>query len=254
MRKLFFEIILFPFSCICYFANQQQMASIVAYLCRKYANQQNPKEALCFLFELDDKLYRITSRCAIEYEGNIHPKHRLIKYHDYFCKRIAPRQKVLDVGCGHGALAKSIAEKSDAYVTAIDMSEANIHMAEKLHNHPQIKYLHGNALYDLPEEKHDVVVLSNVLEHIDARVTFLRNIFLTAEARKWLIRVPLFERDWRVPLKKELGCEWRLDTTHYTEYTLESFQMEMQEAGLRIMDMEIRWSEIWCELTPVSQS
>jgi hypothetical protein len=65
-----------------------------------------------------------------------------------------------------------------------------------------------------------------------------------------LIRVPLFERDWRVPLKKELGVEWRLDDTHETEYTLESFASEMQEAGLAVKHLEVRWGEIWVELFP----
>ncbi len=50
----------------------------------------------------------------------------------------------------------------------------------------------------------------------------------------FLIRVPLFERDWCAGLKRELGLEWRLDHTHETEYTLESFKTEMEQAGLEI--------------------
>ncbi len=66
--------------------------------------------------------------------------------------------------------------------------------------------------------------------------------------KRFLIRIPLFEREWRVPLKKELGVEWRLDTTHETEYTLESFSSEISEAGLRITHQEVRWGEIWAEV------
>ena len=65
---------------------------------------------------------------------------------------------------------------------------------------------------------------------------------------RFLIRVPVFERDWRVPLKRELGVEWRLDPTHETEYTLESFEKEMAAAGLRITYQEVRWGEIWAEV------
>lgn len=68
------------------------------------------------------------------------------------------------------------------------------------------------------------------------------------EARRALIRVPLFERDWRVPLKRQLGVEWRLDPTHETEYTLESFRAEMDEAGLRVTEQMLRWGEIWAEV------
>jgi len=66
-----------------------------------------------------------------------------------------------------------------------------------------------------------------------------------------LIRVPLFERDWRVPLKRELGVEWRLDSTHMTEYTLESFAEEIAGAGLSIIHQEVRWGEIWAEVRPL---
>jgi hypothetical protein len=35
--------------------------------------------------------------------------------------------------------------------------------------------------------------------------------------------------------------EWRLDTTHETEYTLESFVDEISKAGCRIVHQEVRW-------------
>jgi hypothetical protein len=58
-----------------------------------------------------------------------------------------------------------------------------------------------------------------------------------------LLRVPSFERDWRVPLKQELGIDYRLDPTHFTEYTLESFAQEVGSAGLRVVHQECRWGE-----------
>jgi hypothetical protein len=67
---------------------------------------------------------------------------------------------------------------------------------------------------------------------------------------RFLIRVPLFERDWRVPVKQELGVEWRLDPTHETEYTQESFAEEMKQARLTVTHQEIRWGEIWAEARP----
>jgi len=101
----------------------------------------------------------------------------------------------------------------------------------------------------LPDEKFDVVILSNVLEHLPGRPLFLRCLYETFQPERFLIRVPLFERDWRVPLKKELGVEWRLDRTHEIEYTQESFEAEIEEAGLVIAHLEVRWGEIWAEVT-----
>ena len=92
--------------------------------------------------------------------------------------------------------------------------------------------------------------MSNVLEHIEDRVSFLKKVQKQIRPGRYLLRVPMFNREWRVPLRKELGLPYFLDDTHYTEYTQESFALEMQSAGLRIFHMEIRWGEIWAEVVP----
>ena len=53
---------------------------------------------------------------------------------------------------------------------------------------------------------------------------------------------------WRVPLKEELGIDYRLDPTHRIEYTVEGFAEEIETAGLKIAYQEIRWGEIWAEV------
>jgi hypothetical protein len=53
-----------------------------------------------------------------------------------------------------------------------------------------------------------------------------------------------------VPLRRELGVEWRLDPTHETEYTLESFTAEVNAAGVTVADLQVRWGEIWATVTP----
>jgi hypothetical protein len=98
------------------------------------------------------------------------------------------------------------------------------------------------------KKSYDVVVLSNVLEHLHGRPEFLKKVQKLTQAKRFFIRVPLFERDWRVPLKKELGVEWRLDPDHKTEYTLYSFANDVKDAGLQIEHLEVRWGEIWSEL------
>jgi 2-polyprenyl-3-methyl-5-hydroxy-6-metoxy-1,4-benzoquinol methylase len=110
----------------------------------------------------------------------------------------------------------------------------------------------GNALQALPDETFDVVILSNVLEHLPERAAFLRHVQESLQPARLLVRVPLFERDWRVPLKREVGVEWRLDPTHQTEYTQESFAEEISAAGLEIAHQEVRWGELWAELRPAS--
>ena len=87
----------------------------------------------------------------------------------------------------------------------------------------------------------------SMLEHIERRVEFLRDVQSRLSPSRWLIRVPMFDRDWRPSLRKELGLFAYSDPTHYTEYTVESFRAEMREAGLGIRHLQVNWGEIWAE-------
>lgn len=207
-----------------------------------------PVDGLRFLFRLDEGLYHYQKKQAGAYGGGIHPKHRLTRYHDFFADRVRACERVLDIGCGIGAVAYDVAEKVGAYVVGIDLNPANIAQARQRYAHPGVEYRVGDALQELPDDPFDVVILSNVLEHLPERPAFLRRVQEVARPSRFLIRVPLFERDWRVPLKRELGVEWRLDPTHETEYTLETFAAEIAEAGLIVTHQEVHWGEIWAEV------
>jgi 2-polyprenyl-3-methyl-5-hydroxy-6-metoxy-1,4-benzoquinol methylase len=227
-----------------------QLESIIYQLVARRVATLPADEALRFLFRLDMSLYPLQGQKAVEYDSGIHTKHRHTRYHDFFVGRIRAGERVLDIGCGMGAVAYDVAEKAEAYVTGIDLSSGNIQKARSRHSHPRVCYILGDVLRDLPSGQFDVIILSNVLEHLERRVEFLRRVQAAIKPSRWLIRVPLFERDWRVPLKQELGLDYRLDPTHHIEYTQESFAEEMQRAGLEIVHQEIRWGEIWAELKP----
>jgi 2-polyprenyl-3-methyl-5-hydroxy-6-metoxy-1,4-benzoquinol methylase len=146
-------------------------------------------------------------------------------------------------------VAYSVASRAGAIVTAIDLNADNIAKARRLFQHPNLVFIHGDALKDLPSQAFDAIVLSNLLEHIADRVNFLANVQAQIHPKRWLIRVPLINRDWRVPLRKELGLFHFSDPTHHTEYTQESFEDEMRQAGLRVVELRINWGEIWAEAT-----
>lgn len=230
--------------------SDDRMTWLLIKLIRRYGSALSSREYLRFLLVLDERIYALEGPAAVAFENGIHPKHRLMRYHDFFTARIARHERVLDVGCGHGALAFSIADKTGAEVTGIDILETNVLKAQQRHAHPNVKYAIGDATKGLPDGEYDIVVLSNVLEHLEQRPEFIQRVQAAAKPEKWLIRVPVFERDWRVPMKKELGVEWRLDETHFIEYTVETFKEEMRTAGLAIQHLEVRWGEIWSELKP----
>ena len=214
------------------------------------ARNMPTRDGLRFLFWIDSALYPTMGQLAIKYGDGTHAKHRLTNYHDFFVTRISASDRVLDIGCGIGAVAYDIAKRSGAYVLGVDISEDNLAIARDRYSHSNVRSIQGDVLKVLPNESFDVVVLSNVLEHLPGRTEFLQRVQSATKASRFLIRVPLFERDWRVPLKQELGIEYRLDDTHEIEYTLESFAQEMSDAGLNPYYQEVRWGEIWAEVRP----
>jgi ubiquinone/menaquinone biosynthesis C-methylase UbiE len=209
-----------------------------------------PADALKFLFNLDAELYPIQGWTSVAYGGGIHTKHRHTKYHDFFTDRVEHGERVLDIGCGNGALSRDVAEKSGAHVVGIDLSADNIDTAKKKHSHSRVQYETGDVLTKNLQGPFDTVIMSNVLEHLEQRAEFLHRVTETVKPGKFLLRVPVFERDWRVPLKAELGIDYRLDPTHFIEYTLESFAEEIALAGLTVVHQEVRWGEIWAEAVP----
>ena len=187
--------------------------------------------------------YRVAGFLSIQIEEDrIHPKHRLMGYHKFFVDNVNADDVVLDVGCGNGALTFDVATKAQK-VVGIDMNAKSISFAKQKYSAVNIDYICGDALRDLPAEKFDVVILSNVLEHIENRVEFLEQ--LSTKTTRFLIRVPMINRDWITLYKKELGLEYRLDKGHFVEYTVESFEEELREVGLENRDYSVQFGEIW---------
>lgn len=206
-----------------------------------------PEKAVRIICASQDVLHSALNQAAIQYEPTgLHPKHRIMHYHDFFAKRVMPGDRVLDIGCGIGAVAYSVADRGGE-VIAIDISEGNIESAKKMNAHPKIQYICGDALDYVPGNDIDVVIMSNVLEHIKDRVDFLRSLVTSLPDARYLFRVPRKDRHWSVYFREELGLNWMLDETHYTEYTIESFSKELNVAGLEIVYYEYQWEEIWAE-------
>jgi SAM-dependent methyltransferase len=208
-------------------------------------------EALVKLFELDDLLYGIHGVEAIRYNNGIHPKHDILRYKEWFRDEIRSNDIVLDVGCNTGLLPSALSSKA-SFVYGIEILENLVEKAKIEHACNNVEFICADATsYDYSNCKPiDCVTLSNVLEHIENRVEFLLKLIKQVkwskeDDKRFIIRVPMINRDWRAILKKDLGCEWRLDKTHYTEYTKEDFGSEMAEAGIKILEYDVRFGEIY---------
>lgn len=200
-------------------------------------------------FSLQDDLMRELEQTAIRYEGGIHPKHRVTGYHRFFVERIRAGEKVLDIGCGSGSVAFSMAE-TGAIVTGIDIDESLIQAARRRYERTNLSFIIGDVTKALPSGCFDVVVLSNILEHIDERQQFLMTVQEKARPRRFLIRVPMINRNWVIPLRKELGMSYLSDPTHFLEYTRDGLEAELTGAGLVVESIETVWGEFWVQARP----
>ncbi len=200
------------------------------------------------LFELKKNLEWVINERSIAYDKGVHPKHRLTNYHNFFIDRINDGEVVLDVGCGQAIVAASIANvRKNSLIMGIDINKDNIRKGKNLINSKKlrnVKLICGD-INDQKELRVDKIILSNVLEHIDNRIEFIENLKLITKAKYFLIRVPLFERDWQIPLMRELGIEYFSDNDHKIEHSIMEFKKEMSDSKLIIKEMETLWGEIW---------
>lgn len=207
--------------------------------------------ALRHLFAIADDVDRLISERATAYGNGVNPKHRLTGYHDFFVERLVTARRVLDLGCGIGEVARSIAARiPGVQVTGVDSDPEILAKAKDLPTPGNLRFVLANATQELPEGPWDAVILSNVLEHIDQRIAFLKAVVDKARPQCLLVRVPLFERHWHMPLRKELGVDFRSDPTHFIEHCLADFRGEMAAAGLEIKEEITLWGEIWARVEP----
>ncbi len=212
------------------------------------SRDKKSSRGLSRIFLIKDKLEWVINERALSYGIGLHPKHRLTDYHNFFIERISDGQKVLDVGCGVGLVAINMASKlPNCEILGIDINKKNINIAKKLlreENLENLKFILGD-ITQKENIKADVVVLSNVLEHINDRMEFLKNLYLMTGSNKFLIRVPLFERDWQIALRKELNIYYFSDLDHKIEHRVDEFKKEIHQSNFLIKELITIWGEIW---------
>ena len=103
-------------------------------------------------------------------------------------KKRLDKIKILDVGCGGGLISEGMS-KLGAKVTGIDFVEENINAA-KLHsseNNLNINYMVKDFEKEHIKSKFDIIVIFEVLEHLDDWESFLKKIKLNLKPNGALI-------------------------------------------------------------------
>jgi ubiquinone/menaquinone biosynthesis C-methylase UbiE len=214
------------------------------------SRRRRPDDALRSLLALHDELFHRIDVLAVELDGGVHAKHRIMRYHDFFVDRVRAGETVLDVGCGKAELAHDLAIRANARVTGIDLNREALAFARDRFASDGLELVEADARTWDPGRSFDVLVLSNVLEHIEDRVGLLRRLASVARPKRFLIRVPVLERDWSVGLRRDLGVFHFSDPTHETEYDPEQLASELAAAGLEATEIEQRWGELWVAAEP----
>lgn len=208
------------------------------------------EENLRKMLNLYTFVYQQLGTLAVRYGNGTHPKHRLTKYHDFFVNNVGKHETVLDLGSGRGDVTHDVSKKTDGEVVGIELNISNLNYAKSTYQRSNLKFFHGDIYKDVPNSHFDVIIMSNILEHLSDRDSLLLNICKKTTPVKVLLRVPYFERDWTVAMKKEMGLNYFLDDTHKVEYTLDQFDEEMGRASLQIASKIVNWGEIWAVMRP----
>ena len=205
------------------------------------------------VLNIHTKTYSLSGTFAGILNDGIHPKHRIMKYKEWFLDNIKKDWIVLDVGCNTGMMPGVMSCKAK-FVYGIEIEEKHILEAKNKRQKDNIEFICADATtYNyIPLQAVDCVTLSNVLEHIEHRVEFMQKLIKQIkwnDKKRFLIRVPMLDREWIVIYKKELGVEYRLDNTHFTEYTYEQLRDELNSSGIKILSYHVKFGEIYavCE-------
>ena len=193
----------------------------------------------------------IFDRLAMEasfkhYKPEEHPHRRFAN--SFLLDRLTPAMQVLDLGCAKGDVSNALAGRVDR-VVGVDHDAAAIALARKRYQRPNLGFVHGDALQYLRDcgEHFDVLVLSHILEHLDAPEDFLERF---APHFTWFyIELPDFDKSYLNHYRLDLGSSLVYsDDDHVSEFDREELQELVKRAGLEVVDAEYRFGlqRLWC--------
>lgn len=169
-------------------------------------------------------------------------RHRNTVFDRHFGNLVRQAAVIGEVGCGHGLILSHIAQ---AYGKAIDGLELNL-TALKL-----CPPLPGNLyVYDIfskqttMTDKYDLLVMLDVLEHIEAEIEFLQAVRDHLKPGGWLII--------GVPMRQHLYSPYDEADGHYRRYSSHYLRAVVRNAGLQI-EQVVEWGHIYIPILMVRQ-
>ncbi|MDD4983828.1 MAG: class I SAM-dependent methyltransferase [Candidatus ainarchaeum sp.] len=189
---------------------------------------------------LDSNEWYVGDQTAYLEKG--HYKHHHEKRVEYllsiinrFCKGLS-KIKILDIGCGDGAMTKHLLKINNAIITGIDYNPIRVKRAKKLVKN--VDFFHRDAFNPgFQKESFDVILLHHMLEHIPDDVGLLQSMNKLLKKEGILIV--------GVPNEGNLICKFRnnivqpkilKNTDHVHFYTKKSFYQLAKTAGFKVVE------------------
>lgn len=152
---------------------------------------------------------------------------------------IPPRAKVLDVGCGDGALLHLLQEEKQVDGRGVELSQRGVNECVAR----GLSVIQGDADRDLvyyPDKGFDYVILSQTLQATRNPRTVLADLLRIGERAivsfpnfgYWRVRLSLFLRG-RMPVTKDLPYSW-YDTPNIHFCTIRDFVSLCDEVGAKV--------------------
>ncbi|HCB76278.1 MAG TPA: methionine biosynthesis protein MetW [Sphingomonas bacterium] len=154
-------------------------------------------------------------------------------------RNVAPGSRVLDVGCGDGALMAALRDRANVDARGLELDPANVAAAVGR----GLSVVQGDAdtdLADYPDQSFDYAILSQTLQttmrpHVvlDELLRIGRRAFVSfPNFAHWRVRVSLL---WggRMPVTRLLPLAW-YETPNIHHVTIDDFRAFVREQGLTV--------------------
>ena len=154
------------------------------------------------------------------------------RFLDELARRLAPRARVLDLGCGNGHKTACLADRFD--VTGVDISEEQLRLARA--EIPDATFLHADlAELEVPAKSYDAVTAFYSISHVPRD----EHAALFGKVARWLRPGGLFLASLSANGTDDWTEEWLGVEMFFSGFDADTNRRLVREAGLELVVDEV---------------